>query len=624
MKVLIFFCLLFFFLPSTIFAQHHSPSPDKDAVKTLSPVIVTAEQLDEYVKNHSRNVVVMGREEIEKRNFLEINDALDSMPGVDVTSGRSGMGARITIRGGGGSGPVSVFVDGRPINSGRYGGAILGSIPIDIVEKITVFKPPVPVWLGPGAAAGAVNIVTQDFDAKVSQKKNAGRLKINAGSYGSVNMSGAYNIYQDLGKVGFTIGGSRRDGKRTNSDKDTGRFGFDWSRKSTNQTQYGINGRYLHSHRGSPGPTDNETPDARQRYRKGSVDICADGFMGDTGEFSLKAYADMEDLDDKSQTGVTSDLDEYKIGVKGDTLLSHEQDNGATRLGAMFETNRVRHDISGNHHRENISLHVQHDLELKDFTTSLGLRVDHSDDFGYFPAINAGLSYNIGPDTLIKSNAGYSVEIPSFSQLYQPSHGSIDQVRGNSDLDEERIYSYDLSFEQKIGKDIVFNSTLFRTNTKNLINYQREIDLIYRPVNISRVYKQGVETSIKSKLPGNVSLDMCYIYLDTKNKENRNELAYSPHHNVKITLKYELPVQTRVEAIFKAVSDQYSSPDTSQSKKMDDYCVLNLKILHPVKYKTYPCEVYVHIHNLFDTDFEAHAGYPDDGFKFLAGMNVNF
>ncbi|MCK5506968.1 MAG: TonB-dependent receptor, partial [Desulfobacterales bacterium] len=483
---------------------------------------------------------------------------------------------------------------------------------------------PVPVWLGQGSTAGAVNIVTVSPTRSTSKKsKNKGRFKIRGGSYGTANASCTYTVPQDQGSIMLTTGGGHKDGKRPNSDRDSGNFSFNWSKKSQFQTKYDLNVRYYQTEHGSPGPTDNETPNARQKYRKGSLDFHTDGLIGDTGEFSMKWYADIKDLKDRADDGRISTLENCKYGMKGETIWSHEE-RGALRLGGLLEKNEVEHDISGDHHREKASLHLQHDREIYDFTISLGLRGEHSSDFGYFPAGNIGLSYAVGQNTLLKTNAGYSVEIPTFNQLYQPSHGSIDQVRGNPDLSEEEIYSYDLSLEHSFNKKTIFNATLFRTDTRDMITYLRDENLIYHPDNISRAYKQGVELFLTSKWQKNISLDLSYIYQNTENKETNKDLPYSPRHNAKLTGKFVLPTGTKIEAIFKALSRQYSSPGTVQSKKLDSYCVVNLKTIHPILIKSLPCEIFVHINNLFDTDFESHADYPDDGFRFIAGMNMNF
>ena len=612
-------CFLLPCMSSQLYAQHG----DEPKVVTLAPVVVTAEQILEYVKNHPQNVAVLGRKEIKDRNFLELGEAIASMPGVDVRQGSGSMGARVIIRGGGGTGSVSILVDGRPVNSSQYGGVDLSSIPMEAVDKVYVFKPPVPVWLGPGSSAGAVNIVTRGLEENSLKKKNRGRLQMRGGSYGAGDIRGTYIITQDRGKLILTAGGGHKDGKRPNSDRDSGDLSFNWSGKNKSMTKYDLNCRYYHNYHGCAGPVDNSTPDARQRYQKGSLDFQMDGIMGDASDFSVKTYVDMEDLKDRSQTGGTSTLEGYKIGMSGENIWSGNE-GWAMRLGGLAETNGVDHNISGSHHREKVSIHMQYDREIHDFTITLGIRGEYTNDFGWFPALRGGVSYPLGPKTLLKANGGYSVNVPTFNQLYQPSHGSIDQVRGNPDLDEENVYSCDLGLEHNFSKDVALNITLFRTDTRDYITYQRGVDLIYRPVNISRAYKQGVELFLTSEISKTVSVDISYVYQNTEDEDRDDELYYSPQHNIKITGKYHLPTGTKVETILKTVSRRYSSSGAGGAYKLDGYSVVNLKIIQPVPVEIFSGEFFVHLYNLFDTDFESHAGYPDDGFIFTAGLNVNF
>ncbi len=625
LELVIFVSLSFFVIfPTHTLAQHDSGLTG-NTIHTLESVVVTAKKISEYIKNHPQNILILDRQEIKERNFLELEEALDSMPGVDVRQLGGGMGTRISIRGSGGSGNVLVLVNGKPVNSGLYGNVELGSIPIDIVKKVTVFKPPVPVWLGPGGTAGAINIETSSTLETVSEgKKIRNRLKINGGSFGSANMSYSFVVPQEYGSIMATAGAGHKDGKRANSDRDSGNFSFHWDKKKDNFTKYDFNGRYFYSRHGSAGPTDNPTPDARQRYNKGALDFRIKGLMGETGDFSFKSYMDVEDLKDESQTGETSDLDVYKIGVKGDYNWAQEGDKWVMRIGGMVEHNAVDHTLSGDHHREKLSAHTQLDWEFDDFTTILGLRGDYTSDFGFFPAVSTGLSCAIGPDSLLKTNIGYSVKVPTFGQLYQPSHGSIDQVRGNPDLSEEKVYAYDLGFEHKFSQNYIFEATLFRTDTHDLIIYQRGTDLIYRPVNIDRAYRQGLEISFKMKLSSKASVDFNYIFQESKNEETDGELTYTPRHKGKITGKYILGTGTRLEAILRAVGDQYSDPENTDSKKLDAYSFIDLKIIHPVSIKSISGEVFVNFNNLFDTDFEIHHGYPDDGFRFVSGLNLNF
>lgn len=613
-------CLFVFFIYIAPAMSDHAPASVEEPVHALGEIVVVAEKLSEYVKNHPQRVSVLEKKEIEERNFLDLNEAVGSMPGVDVTQSAGGLGSRISIRGSGGSGSVLVLVNGRPVNSGQYGGIDLSTIPIEIIEKITVFKPPVPVWLGPESTAGAINIVTRTSrptDSK-EEKQRKTRLRMSGGSYGRADINCSHVMSLDNGSFMVTAGGGHKDGKRANSDKDTANLSLHWDRQD-DLVKYDINGRYYYSEHGSSGPVDNPTPDARQYYNKGALDFRAKGPMGDTGAFSIKSYFDAAHLRDKSQFDYTSTLETYKIGIKGDGNWSEEAGKWALRLGGMFEEDIVDHSITGDHNRAKTSINTQFDRDFGDVTLSFGVRGDHTNDFGFFPAFSMGLGYALGPRSILKTNAGYSVNIPTFGQLYQPSHGSIDQVRGNPDLSEEDVYSYDIGIEHKFSPDLIVETVLFRSDTQDLISYRRGADLIYRPVNISQAYKQGIELSIKYKWKKDASIDISYILQESKDKETDEDLIYTPKHKVKITGKYVLATNTRLEAILRAVSDQYSD-----SEKIDDYVNVDLKMIQPLTLKSLPGEFFIHIQNLFDTDFEFHQGYPDDGIRFVSGLNLNF
>lgn len=60
----------------------------------------------------------------------------------------------------------------------------LNSIPVDMVESVTVFKPPVPVWLGPGGSDGAINIITREIKQNKRVKKANTTIKAAGGSFG--------------------------------------------------------------------------------------------------------------------------------------------------------------------------------------------------------------------------------------------------------------------------------------------------------------------------------------------------------------------------------------------------------------------------------------------------------
>lgn len=172
-------------------AQEH----EQPASVTLETITVTAEKLTEYIRNHPQQVTIVDRKEILERNFLNVEETLNSMPGIEVKPS-AGIGSRISIRGSGKAGGVLVLLNGRPLNSSQYGGVDLSTIPIDIVKSVTVFKPPVPVWLGPGASEGASS---SEAEARESEKLDdyvTVDLKLlQPFSWGNTRWEGYINLY---------------------------------------------------------------------------------------------------------------------------------------------------------------------------------------------------------------------------------------------------------------------------------------------------------------------------------------------------------------------------------------------------------------------------------------------
>ena len=246
--------------------QHQGHGAEATVLDTL---VVTTDRISEYTENNPNMVVVLGQKEIQQRNMLSAEEALGTMAGVEVKRS-SGVGSRISVRGSGKSGGVLVLLNGRPLNSSQYGGVDLASIPIDIIESITVFKPPVPVWLGPGGSDGAISIVTRESTPKgKDDKTQATRMRTTAGSYGFIEETVSHSAKLDSGSVMASATGKHRDGKRTNSDSGSGNVLLHWDNELAGKQKLEIDGRYYGSESGSPGPLDNPTPDARQTYEKG-------------------------------------------------------------------------------------------------------------------------------------------------------------------------------------------------------------------------------------------------------------------------------------------------------------------------------------------------------------------
>ncbi|WDP91024.1 MAG: TonB-dependent receptor [Desulfobacter sp.] len=595
----------------------HGPSPSQD----LGEVVVTGDKIEDFVRQNPSQVVSMGAAEIEQRNFLQVQEVLGAMPGVDVKPSAGGLGTRIAIRGGGGSGAVLVLIDGRPAATMQFGGVDLSSIPIDIVKKITVFKPPVPVWLGPDAAAGAVYIETRQ--KKTSSKAGKkGKIRVAGGSYGLAVLSATGQV--DTRDNQFLISGglSHKDGRRDNSDRDQAHLTMGFARKKEGR-QFQVNAKAYVSDHGIAGPTYNPTPSARQRYEKASLDMKYKGFTDKT-DYTLKAWTDVKQLDETAQNGDPSKLDTLTAGMGADLFLSEWDNTNELRFGGLAEHNRVDHTLSGKHNRTRVSAHTEYNIRTAPAVYTLGARGDYTNDFDFSPGGHAGASLNLSKATQVKANAGYTEHIPSFGQLYQPSHGAVDQVRGNPDLDKERIVSLSLGLDHSFPEGHKFSVSLFRTDSHDLIKYQRDSSNISEPENIDRAYKQGIEAAAKFALSDKTGIELSYILQETENKDNNKDLSYAPAHSAKLIFKTEIFTKTRLEWTTRGYSKQYSDNDNTEAERLDPYLTTDVKLSRPVTLMGNKGVVFANVHNLFDKDYAAHYGYPDDGIKLELGMSLSF
>ncbi|WP_025146462.1 TonB-dependent receptor [Pedobacter jeongneungensis] len=126
---------------------------------------------------------------------LDISGALDRVAGVRVRE-TGGVGSSFNVSLNGFSGNhIRYFIDGIPMDN--FGSSFqINNIPINLAERVEVYKGVVPLWLGSDALGGAVNIVTG----------NKHRNYIDASySFGSFNTHRSVVNAALTSKSGFTV-----------------------------------------------------------------------------------------------------------------------------------------------------------------------------------------------------------------------------------------------------------------------------------------------------------------------------------------------------------------------------------------------------------------------------------
>jgi len=160
---------------------------------TLEEDAVDIEAVHVYGKSNSQKL----REGSFTVNAIEINQEISSLNNINTSLAKTsgikiredgGVGADFDLSINGLSGnSVRYFIDGVPLSS-VGNGVTLANIPVNIIERVEVYKGVVPAYLGSDALGGAINIITK------KDKKNYIDASYGIGSFGThkADLNGKY------------------------------------------------------------------------------------------------------------------------------------------------------------------------------------------------------------------------------------------------------------------------------------------------------------------------------------------------------------------------------------------------------------------------------------------------
>jgi len=125
-------------------------------------IVVREDSPIQRMRQAPESIVVIDAKEIRGR-ATSIETVLTRAAGVKIRkTGGLGSASRINIHGLEGKG-VTILLDGEPLNSPE-GNFSIDEIPIDLIERIEVYKGIIPARFGGDGIGGAINIVTREFE----------------------------------------------------------------------------------------------------------------------------------------------------------------------------------------------------------------------------------------------------------------------------------------------------------------------------------------------------------------------------------------------------------------------------------------------------------------------------
>lgn len=508
---------------------------------TLDEVVVTANRMENKLVNTPANVSVVTGEEIERRNYQSVTEAIKNVPGANVLGSAGSDEQYITLNG---DARVLIMIDGRPVNqskgvvSGRAGIDASTLPSADAIERIEVVKGMGSSVYGSDGIGGVINIITK------SAKKNFVKLNVNTGSWGSQNYKAVVSHKEGKTGVLATITKEKQDYikyreantknhvRRPNSASDKvaatvkveqeigedqmATVYFEHSLKDGGRPNaavgvqsWGSNQWYLKD----KGSELNNNLSVKYDWNKGKdnagfVQVYRNHYNGnyyDKGSFNGDAF--------------------YKETKNGLNLQQNFKLSDTNKLvaGADWYGTKVENRLNWNSGKKinNKSIFVQDSWEFAPtWTLNAGARFDHHSTFGSKLTGSAAVNKKLDENSHVYASWGQIFNAPTTDDLYYPASP---YTEGNPNLDPEKGNVFTIGYDAKVGDKTQVGVNAFYSDIKDAIAWAPGADWKYRPYNVNKQKKRGMELNYRYSFDDNWSAFASYTFIKCDDNDVRND-----------------------------------------------------------------------------------------------------
>ncbi|MBM6551407.1 TonB-dependent receptor domain-containing protein [Marinomonas ostreistagni] len=624
----------------------------------LDELVVSASGYEQSTQDAAASITVLQADEIQKKNYRDVTDALSSVPGVFVSGG--GSSSDITMRGLGGSYTL-ILVDGkrqgsresRPNSDGP--GIEQGWLPpITAIERIEVIRGPMSSLYGSDAMGGVINVITKKVQDEWHGEVGMGTViqeDNDSGNSIQTDFYAAGPLVQD--KLGLEVFGqiSERD-----EDRIVGGYNEQSMQNLTGKLTWQLNedqtlkfeaGTETQERTSSPGFTqelldsdDNPNTVSDNDYTREHFSITHEL---DTANAQHETYVTYEDNENKSREMV------YES-----TVLNHQShlffDRHTLTVGGQFEQQELNDDSSNdapngvtNIDRWQGALFAEDEFYLTDsFTLTGGLRYNEDENYGseFTPRI-----YGVWQTTdnlTVKGGVSAGYKTPTLRQSndnwVQVSRGG--SIVGNSNLEAEKSTSTEIGVAWNNYQGTKAELTAFYTEFEDKITTQDLCDstCVYNGyqndnanglrlrVNVDEVVTKGVEATVSHELTPALTWDMGYTFTDSEQKSGQYKgepLNRIPKHRIHTNLSWDATDKLNLwgEANYIGTSTT-GTGNRGQMDKIPNYTLVDTGLSYQASENV---TLYAGIYNLFDDTVDQDT-YDKvlDGRHYQAKVNVSF
>jgi vitamin B12 transporter len=530
---------LFLFAPPVAAAASPLASPSPAASATPSPLseithVYTSDRHDETLGNSARTTYVVTRSQIARNGYRTIAEALESIPGVEITPiGAIGSATQYGIRGSAAS-DVLVLIDGIPAPGSFANTVELGNLPTSDVDRIEVVEGGGSTLYGTGAIGGIINVITR------RHAKNAAVLR-----YGSFDDR---EIDLRTDHVQFTRILAKNDyalpngGIRQNADYASSALHVDGERR-IGTVDATVRAGVESDHVGAPYTYPNPSLTSREDDFNGDANLLlthstarSDGSLQFGGSRQAIVFGCDMATDPSCYQPLPSLNTEGRVDFDARNLVSGA--NETLLYGVDLSRGTVRADTGGSlptpppaitsNALAQTAAYVQEQMGERWGSAEVGLRGERDGAYGGELSPSAGVVVRFSNAASLKANAATAFRAPNASELYYPGYG-------NTALAPERAKVADLTL---VDTHLLGGASLgwFANQTDNLILYN---PVTFMAGNIAHASIRGLTFDVRTlPMRGFVtSLNVTDLYR-AENVEAAARLPNDPVLAANLRLRY--------------------------------------------------------------------------------------
>ena len=443
----------------------------------MPEVFVSASRIAGDLATSGRNVLILDRQEIERRAATSIADLLGGLPGVDARNrGPFGVQTDLEVAGATFS-QVLVLMDGVRINDPQTGHHNL-NLPLEPgdLERVEVVYGGGSAIHGPDAFGAVINLVPvrEVSGTRIELAGHLGESLDDEGGAGS-DVAIRHGWSSDRGAVWIGAGRRWSNGYRINTDFDVNRLflrGNLTTARGLLTVQAGLQDKEFGAEDFYGGPSKEWTKVwiYNAQYR---------GSLGVGRSVTARAYY-RRHRDRFIWTIANPSVYENRhlserVGMEGSATLA----SGA--WGSVVAGAEVAHESIdsfnlndafaglGDHGRWRNALFAEYAGRLGEgIGVSAGLRYDNHEGFGGETSPSVGLSYRLQKHRLFAS-VTRAYRAPSFTEFYYEDTRN----RGNPELAAESGWTYETGVETAFVGGALLRSSVFVRQENNLVDYVR-------------------------------------------------------------------------------------------------------------------------------------------------------